>query len=67
MSQPDGVWMWLNLSSSRCASVVNSWSADCETGGKRIHPEVPSAGSSSLVLISLGIATRALVQMACLA
>jgi hypothetical protein len=57
MSQADGVWMCLNLSSSRRASVANWWSADCEIGGKRIHPAVPSAGSSSLVLTSHSIAT----------
>jgi hypothetical protein len=57
MSQADGVWMCLNLSSSRRASVANRWSAACEIGGKRIHPAVPSKGSGSLALISHSIAT----------
>jgi hypothetical protein len=51
-SQSDDVWMWLDPSTSKRASAVNRRSADREIVGKRIHPAVPRAGSSSKVQLS---------------
>ncbi|MBB5503491.1 hypothetical protein [Paraburkholderia sp. MM5384-R2] len=46
VSQPGGVCMRLNLSSSRRASVANASNAECEIAGKSIQPAVPSTGIS---------------------